>query len=58
MKKNLKFGNILVVDNLDNANIISKLINNKYRIVTLDGDIIHIGGSITGGSLNDIKNNI
>ena len=53
-----QFGNILVVNNLDNANTISKLIKNKYRIVTLDGDVIHIGGSITGGSLNDIKNNL
>jgi len=53
-----QFGNIIVVDNLDNANIISRLINNKYRIVTLLGDVIHIGGSITGGSLNDIKNNL
>ena len=53
-----QFGNIIVVDNIDNANIISKIINNRYRIVTIDGDIIHIGGSITGGSLSDIKNNL
>lgn len=48
-----QFGNILVVDTLENANNISKLINNKYKIVTLDGEIIHVGGSITGGSLNN-----
>ena len=53
-----QFGNIIVVDNIDNANIISKIINNRYRIVTIDGDIIHIGGSITGGSVSDIKNNL
>ena len=52
-----QFGNIIVSDNIDNANKIAKLINNKYRIVTLTGEVIHIGGSVTGGSLNDIKNN-
>ncbi len=50
-----QFGNVLVIDNLDNGNKISKIIKNKYRIVTLDGDIIHVGGSITGGSLDNIK---
>ena len=53
-----QFGNILVVDTIENANHISKLIKTKYRIVTLDGEIIHIGGSVTGGSTLDIKNNV
>lgn len=44
-------GNVLIVKDLDSANRISKLINNKYKIVTLDGDIVNPGGSITGGSL-------
>ena len=54
MYKNIIFnqlGNVLVVDNIDNANIISKVINNKYKIVTLDGEIINVGGSITGGTI-------
>ena len=42
-------GNIIVVDNIDNANSIARLINYRYRIVTLDGEIIHVGGSLTGG---------
>ena len=50
-----QYGNILVVKNLDDANKLSKKIDNKYRIVSLDGDVIHVGGSVTGGSLNDIK---
>ncbi len=50
-----QFGNIILVDNLNHGNDISKLIKNKYRVVTLDGDIIHVGGSITGGSLDNIK---
>ena len=54
MYKNIVFnqlGNVLVVNNIDNANIISKVINNKYKIVTLDGEIINVGGSITGGTI-------
>ena len=49
-------GNIIVVDDIDNANRIAKKINNRYRIVTLSGEVVNIGGSITGGSLK--KSNI
>ena len=48
--KNL-LGNIIVVDNIDTANRLSKLINFNYRIVTIDGEIIHVGGSLTGGNI-------
>lgn len=44
-------GNVILVDNIDNANLISKHINNRYRIVTLSGEVINIGGSITGGKI-------
>jgi chromosome segregation protein len=44
-------GNTIIIDNLTNANKISKIVNHLYRIVTLDGDLIAAGGSITGGSL-------
>lgn len=50
-----QFGNVLLVDTIDNANKISKVINNKYKIVTLDGQIVNVGGSITGG--DKIKSN-
>lgn len=46
-----QLGNIIVVDNIDNANIISKRINHRYRVVTLDGELLHVGGSITGGTI-------
>ncbi len=46
-----QLGNIIVVDNIDNANVISKSINHKYRVVTLDGELLHVGGSITGGTI-------
>ena len=49
-------GNIVVVDTIDNANKIAKKINNRYRIVTLTGEVVNIGGSITGGSIK--KSNI
>ena len=52
-----QLGNVIVVDNIDNANIISKKINYRYKIVTLDGELLHVGGSITGGKDNR-RNNI
>ena len=48
---NNQLGNVLVVDTLDNANDISRIINYKYKIVTLDGELLHVGGSLTGGNL-------
>ncbi len=46
-----QLGNVIVVDNIDNANKISKKINYKYRIVTIDGEVLNVGGSLTGGSI-------
>ena len=51
-----QLGNVIVVDNIDTANIVSKKIDHKYKIVTLDGNLIHIGGSLTGGVSNKNKN--
>jgi len=47
-------GNVLVVDNLENA-LELKL---NMKIVTLDGDLIETKGSITGGSKNALNNNL
>lgn len=44
-------GTIIVCDNIDNANRISKIINNRYKVVTLTGEVVNIGGSITGGTI-------
>ncbi len=46
-----QLGNVIVVDNIDSANIISKKIDYKYRVVTIDGEILHVGGSLTGGNI-------
>lgn len=45
-----QLGNTIVVDNIDNAVKIAATINYRYRIVTLNGEVIHVGGSLTGGS--------
>ena len=51
-----QLGNIIVTDNIDSATRISKLINNRYKIVTIDGEIIHVGGSMTGGKQTKQRN--
>ena len=48
--KNL-LGNIIVVSNIDIANSLSKKIHFSNRIVTLDGDVVNVGGSLTGGNI-------
>lgn len=53
-----QLGNIIVAIDIDSANRIARKINNRYRIVTLDGDIINVGGSITGGSIQTNKSAI
>jgi len=50
-----QLGNIILVDNIDSANKISKRINQRYKIVTLDGDVVHVGGSMSGGSIASNK---
>ncbi len=50
-----QLGNILVVDTIDNATTLHKKLNYKYRIVTLEGELLHVGGSLTGGE-NKQKN--
>jgi chromosome segregation protein len=42
-------GNVIVVKDLEGASQIAKSIQYRYRVVTLDGDIINAGGSLTGG---------
>lgn len=46
-----RLGSVILVDNLDNANKLRDLTNNRYMIVTLTGEVINVGGSITGGKL-------
>lgn len=50
--KNL-LGNVIVVDTLENANILAKRLGYRFRVVTLDGDVIHQGGLMSGGRDRD-----
>ena len=43
-------GTTVVVDDIDTASYIGKKYHNKFRIVTLDGQLVNAGGSYTGGS--------
>ncbi|MGB9678999.1 MAG: chromosome segregation protein SMC [Thermoanaerobacteraceae bacterium] len=51
-------GRVIVVDTLNNANEIARKFEYQYKIVTLEGEIINIGGPITGGSLKSKSSNI
>ena len=51
-----QLGNILVVKDIHSANEIGKMINHTYRIVTLDGEMFHVGGSVTGGESAKTRN--
>jgi chromosome segregation protein len=45
--------NVIVCDTLENGNNLAKLLNYQYKIVSLEGDVIHRGGSMTGGRQKD-----
>ena len=47
-----QLGNVIVAVDIDAANKISDMVLRRYKVVSLDGDVIHVGGSISGGSLN------
>lgn len=50
-----QFGNVLITNTMEDALSISKLIKNRYKIITLDGDVINVGGSMSGGSTYNSK---
>lgn len=50
IKENL-LGNVLIASTLEGATEIAKTLNYRYRIVTIDGDIVNAGGSLTGGGV-------
>ena len=45
-----QLGNVIVVDNIDTLNKVGKLIQYKYKIVSLEGEVSYAGGAITGGT--------
>lgn len=48
-----QLGNVVVVRDMDALNDIGKILDYKYRIVSLDGEILYSGGSVTGGSFKN-----
>ena len=50
-----QLGQVLLAPDIDAATRLSRLINNRYKIVTLDGDVVNVGGSMSGGSMNQTK---
>ncbi|MCV3762742.1 chromosome segregation protein SMC [Companilactobacillus farciminis] len=51
-------GNLLVAKNIDDATSISAAVNRKYRVVTLDGNVVNAGGSLTGGQQRRVNSSI
>lgn len=45
-------GRIVIAEDIDLATLIAKKYGYKFKIVTLDGQVINAGGSFTGGSSN------
>ena len=43
-------GHTAVADNIDSAIAISKRFGHRFKVVTLDGQVMNAGGSMTGGS--------
>ena len=50
-----QLGNVVVVTNIDSATRLSHMIKAKYKIVTLEGEVVNVGGSLTGGSIYNAK---
>lgn len=48
---NSLLGRIAVAEDLNCATVIAKKYNYRFKIVTLDGQVVNAGGSLTGGSL-------
>lgn len=48
--KSRLLGRVLIAQDLVSAGQIARDLNFRFKVVTLDGDIVHSGGSMTGGS--------
>ncbi len=43
-------GTVIITGDLKGANELAKLVGHRYRFVTLEGDVVNPGGSMTGGA--------
>ncbi len=51
-------GTTILAKDLKGANTLARLVNFRYRIVTLEGDVVNAGGSMTGGATKGGKSSI
>lgn len=47
---NSQLGKTVIVEDIDSAAEIGRKYNHRFKIVTLDGQVVNAGGSMTGGS--------
>lgn len=48
---------VILVDTLEHASALSRATYARYKVVTLDGEVVNVGGSLTGGSLKQQSSN-
>ena len=53
---NYLLGRVVVVDTIDHAIVIAKKFQYSVRIVTLEGELLSVGGSMTGGAFKNTSN--
>lgn len=51
-----RLGTTIIVKDLDSANSIARKISYRYKVVSLDGELVHTGGAITGGVIKNQAN--
>lgn len=51
-------GQVVIVKDLVAANEIAKILSYRYRVVTLEGDVVNTGGSMTGGSVKQQQSSL
>lgn len=51
-----RLGTTIIVKDLDSANYIARKISYRYKVVSLDGELVHTGGAITGGVIKNQTN--
>jgi len=51
-------GHVIVTTDLKGANELARLLHYRYRLVTLDGDVVSPGGAMTGGGVAKKTNSL
>ncbi|WP_280769014.1 chromosome segregation protein SMC [Salipaludibacillus daqingensis] len=51
-------GNVVIAKDMEAAQEIARLLNYRFRVVTLEGDVVNPGGAMTGGSIKQKQSQI